>query len=85
MIKLLRGGRDRSVSSHLDPCVQGFDTIGGVLPPLVAGYACLFAGQGGGRYDDGIPPSSTNIENAFTASAFIAVDAWLQRAYANYD
>lgn len=60
--------------------VQGFDTLGGVLPSLVAGYAWLFASQGGGRYGDGSPLSSTNIENAFVASAFIAIDVWLQRA-----
>lgn len=82
MIKLLHGEKAGDpVSLTLDPCVASGGVEDSSPPRLGAEYLWLFAGEHepfgpGGFWRS---PSSRQIENAFTAAAFLAVDEWMQQ------
>ncbi|KAJ5392553.1 hypothetical protein N7509_008043 [Penicillium cosmopolitanum] len=83
MIKLLRGEDEKSiVSRDLDPCVRTHAFLHYDPPKLGAEYIWLFAGEDqsfGYAWLGLSSPSQWQIENAFTAAAFVAVDEWMQQ------
>ncbi|OQE16401.1 hypothetical protein PENSTE_c024G00002 [Penicillium steckii] len=83
IIKLLHEEDKKPVSMHLDPCVSIGEYYHEGPQKLGADYIWLFAGEAKSfnyvDYDRH-SPSPRQIENAFTAAAFLAVDVWMEQS-----